>query len=185
MNLRQYCYSRYINFVHNHYKISTNELSESNQECITTFLIELHKKIGLAHIGENYINDYLIYQFNYWIDKDVQFGNSITIKKVFAIESLKRYLNRDPDFNWYMAKLQIEPYLTPIKEIKAKSDKLNDTEENEKRRFYNEKRGLIHCFDTTTLFNHNSPLCISCIHKEVCKKLLMNTYPKIYKERGY
>lgn len=186
MLLKTYCYSQYIQFIRNYYQLpNANEETESNKETIINFLVELHKEIGLAHIGENYIYDYLIYQFNYWIDKNVQFGDKITIKKVFALVSLKRYINRPTDFNWFKAKEQIEPYLSPIKEKVIKDKKLNQGEELEKQRFYNTKKGIANCLESTTLFNHRSSICASCKNRTTCKKLLQLNYPNIYKERGY
>lgn len=194
MKLRVVVFQLYQQFVQRFHNL--DQPIESHNDAInhkiTDFLIELHKTIGLQSVDPTYIYNYLVFQFNYWNDKKVGFGDRITFNRVFGRKSLERFRQRRNDFSWYnaqlsMSKFGIEPSM--INQFSTKKIKnfltIDSQEELEKARFLNTVEGLRNCIDNTTLYNHRSNNCIICTHNVMCKKLLKQNYIGIYVDRGY
>lgn len=193
MKKRQIAFRLYCQFVEKIYKKTDciNDI-DSAMSTITDFLLQVHRDIGLQGVGSNFLYDYLVYQFDYWIDKNVTFGDKTSINRIYSVESWKRYLSRFENFSWYNARCRMSAYNIStaildqfIIHIPIDNCAINQAEEREKQRFHQQEKGLAHCIDSTTLYNHKSVLCMRCPFKNTCKSLLKETYFAIYMDRGY
>lgn len=193
MKLRIVAEQLYCDFVVRFHDLQSSEikLTQNQRDIVTDFLIELHKNVGLHSVGPRYIYDFLIYQFNYWHNKKVKFGDRITVVRVLGKKSIRRWFDRREDFSWYNAYKDMSQYgltlkmLSKFKQKKLTTHiKLSQFEEQEKKRFYNTQQGFRNCIEQTTLYNHKSKLCAVCINNRICKQLLKANYPAIYIDRG-
>lgn len=184
MKLRAIVREMYRDFVERYYKSST---SIDNDDIIVDWLIEVHKKINLNSISARWIYRYLIYQFDYWKNKNVRHGNKMSIKKIFAKKSLERYFNRSSEYNWYNAAKSLEQYdinESILKSYESRHQKTNIAfDDVERARYYNTDKGLANCIETTTLYDNRSKFCIVCKNRKVCKQILQENYKALYIDR--
>lgn len=192
---REWCYTLYDYFTSQFYQQQLIcKRSEKNRIILTNFLLEIHKTVSLVSVGPEYLFNYLIFQFDYWNEKNVEFGDRITLSRIFGKACVERFFNISKDYSWYNAKLTLnEKYSIEssiindlIASTKLKDYKTIDrVEEIEKQRFFNHPAALAHCIENTTLFNHRSSVCVGCKHKKICKSTLKQMYIGIYHSRGY
>lgn len=149
-----------------------------NEKLIENFFKRLKKRgYNESSIGENFLNNFFIFQFNYWKDKET---------------------NLTPKLNWFIGKSAIERYFS-IENIEksnyfvalntSKIENYKQKEEEDysykielRKKRHNTKQGLLFCLEHTDLYIKCLP-CITCIHKEECKKLLKENYPLLWKRR--
>ena len=166
------------------------EPSEKEATSISKFIDLLSGKYeSINGIGVNYIYNYFVFQLDYWANLDTRFGKKIPLSWFIGKKAFERWLER-PEHDLWHAHRTAKQYgmnecMLRDKDPSIKATKISVNEELEKNRFYGERSGLINCLETTTLYNHRSTLCLSCIHKSDCKKMLKVEYPKIYILRGY
>ncbi len=152
---------------------------------IHNLLSKLNDKYNLDTIGDNFLSRYFSFQFNRvegqvfkrFAGKDV--GGKIQIYDIIGRKAYEYFEKRNTKFDFI---IQI-----PINIVKKNSQykQSNIAEEIERKRFFNTPRGIVHCLERTSLYNHKSPNCILCIHKIPCKELLKVNYKQIYEDRGY
>lgn len=157
---------------------------------IQSFLKLIDKKYSLASIGNQFIYDYITFQFNYWTQKDTRFGKSVPIGWVFGAKAFKRWLERPNHWKHHTAKNLAVKGITPgiligLNFKKPNALEIHQSEEQEKLRFLNDEIGFANCIESTTLYNHLSEYCQKCIHVLECKNLLKVNYLNVYLLRGY
>lgn len=163
--------------------------SEKAEKIISNFLKLIDKKYNLKLVGEHFLWDYFIYQFNYWRDaKLTAFHGKFRIELIIGKKAFDRwYLDLKGD-HWVIEKSEIitlyhfvkseliepeKPIYKGFHEIAIKELKLN-TEE-----------GFYHCITSTTMYNHKHLCCLKCNFKNDCKKVLKEKLPEVYETRGY
>ncbi len=167
-----------------------------NDYLITDFLINVHKDYNLQSIDYQFIFKYLVCQYDYWKAIKVKgFGNTTRVANIFGQKAYNRFKERNdnPKFNWYNAenllKQQYGISSSFLLRYRAREKKdltqLSVDEEKEKTLFEDHNVQLVHCIDSTTLFNHNSNHCIKCGARQQCKQMLKQYYREIYIDRGY
>ena len=170
-------FEHYYSQVHDSNGFRVNK--EANQKTIDKFFdLVSEKGYHWSSIGEDFLDNFLRYQFDYWRDKEIE---------------------RKPTFNWFIGKKAIERYfnvedkglsnywvslntsnLTPYK---ASQNEISDYEIQQRRKFHNTDNGLLYCLENTSLYiKHIS--CITCKFKTECKTLLKQNYPLLYRRRG-
>ncbi len=164
-------------------------LSQKETVLINNFLELIENKFNSKGIGIHFIFDYFIFQFDYWITKETRFGKKIPLSWFIGKKAFDRWLKR-PEYDLWHAKQTAAQYGIHISLIQKQREvldikKINESEEIEKKRFYNTLEGLVNCQETTTLYNHRSSLCLMCCWKGDCKDLLKAEYLKFYILRGY
>lgn len=195
----QYFYSKKYNSPNYIFKPS-----KSAENKIYTFLNQLDLKFHLASIGNNFIINYFLFQFNRV--ENLSFSRfstksengsilkegRIQIVDIIGKKALLYFVCRNPIFDY---KLRAEGFYIKYqvsfndivasfkKEVIDISSALNIAEEVEKKRFHNSDLGISNCIAKTTLFNRKSKFCLSCIDKKSCKQILKNNYPIIYESR--
>lgn len=143
------------------------------------------------NVGEEFVMKYLQYGLNHWFN-DSKKDNSkrIRFNWIFGKSSIKRWKKKDISTNVYITRVGLKKNYDI--DVVKKTSKLNEifitirqSEENYKVEFLNTKRGLLWCVANTTLYFHKSGNCAICENKKICKEILKEEYPKIYKIRGY
>lgn len=164
------------------------------------------------YLTVDWLFDYFNTQFTYWSfikdSKERDNGEKyyIMLHWVLGQKALKRYLaktKKDTYFyhsNFYpkyeikkdnlIEALRIKGFIieeedsTIVEEDKLITiNPLKDSEERQKKKLHNTIEGFYICLNFTTLFKFNSPLCMSCVYKNACKKQLKMRYPNLYQKR--
>lgn len=195
----------YLPSVNNEKKYVFNYTENSSLYNFANFIKE--KKEYFLTI--NWLFDYFNYQFCYWnfVKEEKEKNNKeiylIQLHWILGKKALKRYDSRTSKDSYFyhssfFPKFQIkkndlidflEEKKCLIIERKDEEDKeikfntINKKEENIKAKKYNTLDGFNLCLNFTTLFKFESSYCKKCNWKDNCKKILKNTYPKIYQKR--
>jgi hypothetical protein len=173
------------------------EFTPTDKECVMmkNFLRTLDAKYQLISISHGFLVRYFLFQFNYWHKLKTRFEGRVMLGWVIGPKALNRWFERDDrgkaDYltNVYFTNKKGVSYNNILALFQEKSSnfnkiiELNEIEEREKKRFYNTDRGLLNCMETTFLYNGKSILCLQCIHKSDCKKILITNYPQLAKKR--
>lgn len=189
--LYEHCYKLVTNY--DDYSFSP---TDKEQTMIINFTSWLDKKYKLESVGVPILLKYFLFQFNYWHQKETRFDGLVMLGWVIGPKAIQRWINIEDrgkiDFlvNVYFAKKKDVSYssilnhLCPPK-VSLAMLLLNDVEELEKSRYFNNKegRGLLHCIEATTLYNGRSIYCLQCNDKSDCRILLKNNFPHIAAQR--
>ncbi len=123
-------------------------------------------------VGEQWWFDYFCFQFEYFCEKDTQFGKGKILPNwVFGKQAYERWVNRDDEFWVYWVDKFIEKYKIerPKIEVGVSRKSIEIFRENERKRFFNSDYGLLHC-KTNNLFNLESKLCRICKFNSICNE---------------
>jgi len=134
---------------------------------------------------------YFEFQFSHYYGVQTKYGkNQIMFNWIIGQKAIQRYEQRDISKRWLVRlknkniKLNLKKVVNQFNKPKIKyENKLYNFEENEKKRYYNDPKGLFYCLITTTLYNPMSNLCLNCNNKEECKTLLKTEFPNTFKLR--
>lgn len=159
-----------------------------NAQLIDNFIALLARHYQLESISLNFLINYLAWSFNRRFGQITK--RDISLAWIIGKSTVKKYLERKEEEVYYsdqfLAKIgvNVDELRKEIVGIDELNERLNISEENEKKRFEGEAR-LFHCLQFTTLYNHKSLVCLKCANKTHCKSLLKIHYPRIFKSRGY
>lgn len=164
--------------------------TETSQKLVTKFLQFCDKKWKIQTLGENFLWNYLLFQFQYWDGLEiVSFNNKINFSFIFGEKAYKRYVDRDVEYDWQLQESNL------VSKYKITQDDFSSLfSKSQSSVFYqnptrliglNTLNGLNNCLEFTTLYDFKDVSCILCKYKEECKKLLETNYPDIYKSRNY
>lgn len=152
-----------------------------------TFLELIDKEYSLHCVGDVFLWDYFLFQFDYWHNLTVtKFNDVVTIAYIVGEKAFDRYTGRNREYDW-----QMESY--PIIELYGvhKKDVFTNREQPKKvnsgaalkELYHNTERGFATCVEFTTLYDPKDKSCKDCIFKIDCQELLRVNYPMIYKNR--
>lgn len=121
-------------------------------------------------IDEYFIWDYIVYQFEYYKDKKTRFGTGVVqLNWITGKKALDRWNNKNKNWKYfntqYENKLNIKKPLSGF--VNNKEGRL-EFERREKKRFFNEERGFLHCREL--IFEVNE-LCNDCKYIKICQKI--------------
>jgi hypothetical protein len=172
------------------------DLRKNNQQALLdNFIKKLHKGPGLAAAGPHYLTRYFAYQFGYWSDKNTE--NSLSLAWIIGTKAWERWAHAQREAPGYFDKLSEEKMSAaglPVADLGAIFEQSSfavpaadvvkgfESEEVEKRLYYNTENGLFHCLATTTLYVACAT-CIGCIHRIECRLLLEKKYPLLHAKR--
>lgn len=178
------------------YKFFASQLHQPNtfliesksEEVAEKFIQQLSKKYHISSLGEDFLWNYLVFQFTYWDGVVLQsFDKKFKFSFVFGKKAYERFFDRDSDFDWQYLNNKIATVCSKSsfrKLIKTKElQEVFNSESIYRRRFLNKEDGLSHCLLYTSLFNPSDPCCQICDNTKDCKELLRMNYPNIHKER--
>lgn len=160
------------------------DLSDRNLSLINSFTDSITK--DNPTVGKHYLLDFFEFQFNYWHDKDTQFGRGIVMLSwVLGKKAIDRYKNKSTEhYKFFISKnLKKRIGITSSSIIgKNKYDNhlhnLSDMDEIERARFFNMKKGIVWCFNNTNMYHYKSKWCVKCKLKKDCIKITKENYPK-------
>lgn len=148
-----------------------------------------------TNIGEDFIRQFAQFGFNYyfgdgqnrytvsvrfnWIFGSGMIGRWKKAKSKAQISGIRKSISRGLKSRYRLNTRRKNEDMTRI------VTEVREIEEKFKSEFLNTKRGLPWCVANTTLYNHRSRVCLSCIYKSDCKEVLKTEYPGIWKTRGY
>lgn len=180
--------------------------SSSDENSITPFL-EYAKEQCNGDIGVDFILNFFESGFNYWVEerkdtfKHSRYGmGSIKLSWIIGKKAIERYekIKLKDNTSWPRFKRYIRRVVGTDVLAKFGIDRdaevnksgsflleLRPVEENQKALYHNEEDGFAQCVTMTTLYNHKSKHCMLCKFSTDCKEMLRETYPKLYKNRGY
>jgi hypothetical protein len=164
------------------------DLSLNNQKKqVDNFIILLANYYGMQSIGINSLLEYFSFSFHYWSTKITQ--RKISLNWIIGKKTFTRFTERISGQDYYTQKWLVENDIN-LDNLRHKLivgdavEPLNRSEELEKIRFHGHAR-LANCLHHTTMYNHRSVNCIGCDMKNLCKNVLKEKFPIIYKQRGY
>lgn len=144
------------------------------------------------NIGEDFVRRFCEYGIQSWFNSGVDrdYSRAIRFSWVFGKSAIERWRMNDAGTNDFIVRscLKRTYKINTVRRSGGLSEavgSLRAVEEGFRRDFHNTRRGLAWCVANTTLYDHKSPLCVTCIHKAVCKATLAQEYPKLYIKRGY
>lgn len=158
---------------------------------IENFIKLLEDRYDKNSIGKTFLFNFIAFNYDYYSTLDYKAGNKIPLNWIIGKKALSRWVNRTEDDLYHATKYATDNKIH-LGLIKCSTERKSNNvasiriaEENEKKRFHNKPLGMVNCLDSTTLYNHRSPLCISCKYRSDCKKVLKANFPKFYISRGY
>ncbi len=165
------------------------DLSINNQKKqVENFLRLLANHYQLPSVGINYLIDYFCYSFAIRAEQNTK--RKISLNWIIGKKMFDRWLKKPDEYQWQYKKyikefdINIDRIKDELHEEELISAKLDPAEEREKGRLVGEAQ-LYNCMLHTTMYNHKSVICLTCDNKKLCKKMLREKYPRIYKNRGY
>lgn len=178
------------------YKKKHNQLSykfkpsDKAKALTLKFIKKLDKHYNLKTIGEEFLWNYFVYQFNYWRNAELKaFYGKFRIDLIIGDKAFKRFKDDQYDNMWVTYGSEIIDLYGLRKHDLIHHDtspKYKTTqEESIKLLHLNEDIGFLYCIENTTLYNYKHKACLMCNFKDECKKILKEKYPKIYERRGY
>lgn len=132
--------------------------------------------------GEQWIFDYIAFQFKYWIEKKYK-KVPIYPNLIFGKAAMERFEDRNE--NWiYFTDEFVRLYQIGL-DNSYKKDllQISISEEKEKLRFEGMER-LANCVVSTTMYNRRSKTCVLCNFSRRCKEIQKIKYPNIYRLRN-
>lgn len=163
------------------------ELS-NHRKVIDSFVKLLSQYYQLPSIDVNFLIAYFVFSFEYWSNKKIK--RNVSLNWIVGKKTFQRWLEKRDSSSYYNSKflkeydISLDQLKQDLHEEESEAKGLDPAEELEKQRFTGEAI-MFNCLLTTTLYNHRSIICLRCEHKVTCKKVLKESYPKIYKNRGY
>ncbi len=172
--------------------------SKTTEGYCDTFLKLLHKEYNLHCVGNQFLWDYFLFQFNYWHELNLQngFSDKIVIAWIVGKKAFKRWTQRDKEFDWAIDKSEIiEAYGLDQKYLFRLTESLHekpqtkiqsvpfDSSKRIRKEYLNTDKGFAICIEQTTLFDPKDFSCLKCNNRTDCKELLRVNYPTLFKQR--
>jgi hypothetical protein len=157
-----------------------------------SFLELVDKEYSLHTVGELFLWEYYLFQFQYWHDLTLEnkFTDKVVIAFIIGKKAFERWKGRDREFDWQIESYSIIPEygvqkkdLFTVHEQKKKVNKRHDSSKPIRKRYLNTEEGFAMCVQFTTLFDTSDMSCIRCNSRSECKELLRVNYPRLFKER--
>lgn len=142
-----------------------NELTKKHILSFHSLLQEKYR----GSIDEDFLLNFIVFQFRIYENANTRLGRGkVYVNWILGKKALQRW-EKKPE-NWlYWNNIFIKKHSIKIKMPKVEENlpSIKFTEHIERKRFYNQERGLIHCRELD-LFNRYSRECLKCIFKQIC-----------------
>lgn len=185
-------------------KIPTNTRSDESQQLIERY-VQYFQSQYKQSFGPEMIWFYVLYQFGRFQKTDFQlnaFVKEIQIKNIFGKTAITKFVNRRMELDDltkkanYLSTYSInKQHFTATKYLTFETGQQSKVADQYKKQMNirssvkaaasSTEYALITCYDFTDLFNHLDPACQSCNSAVECKAMLKETYPHLYKLKGY
>ena len=180
MDIRSLLISVYEHYYSNVYEKGFRLNEEKNSSLIDKFLFELLKAKGYHYtsIGENFLNNYFRFQFDYWKEKETERNPSISW--FIGAKAVDRYFNVE---DRQLSEYWVSKNTSNIPSYKAPESQISEYEIAKRKTNKLKSETLLSCIESTSLYV-NHIVCITCKSKIDCKKILKQNYPLLYRKRG-
>jgi hypothetical protein len=159
-----------------------------------SFLQIVDKKYSLHCVGETFLWEYFLFQFQYWHDLIPEniFSDKIMFKWIVGKKAFERWENRDREFDWFIENYPIinlygvqkkDLFTFHEQQIKVNTKKRFDASKRIRKEYLNTEKGFAICIEMTSLFDPSDTSCIKCQNRVDCKELLRVNYPSLYNQR--
>ena len=142
------------------------KLTDKNKKLLNVFLDVLDKYYGLDSIGENWIFDFTIFQFNIYRNSDSEIP--MQLSWIYGEKAFRRWEQKEESYAYwsdqFIAKFGIP---RPQNEYENKSGETFYSN-MEKKRYYNTDLGFIHCNSLGLNTNSKNILCVMCKNQSMC-----------------
>jgi hypothetical protein len=141
-------------------------------------------------IGKLALINFFAYQAWVWMDQDIRLEGGLNHPMMFGKQAIARYKARDHANNWLadqtlndlkinkhnlLKSLEEQPYYDP--------KVVQESDDRERKRYYNQPVGFKHCLDFTTMYHPQSRVCAGCVYKGDCRQIVLDNFPAIAKAR--
>lgn len=143
------------------------KVSGAQMKSIENFSMQINSEFKTY---EGWWFEYLCFHFEYFCEKDTQFGKGKIIPNwIFGKTAYTRWKNRDDEFWMHWVDKFIDKYniSRPKNIIGLNLEDINFYKNQERRRFFNSERGLIHCMEND-FYDKESTTCRLCKFKKFC-----------------
>lgn len=131
------------------------------------------KKLNVSQ-GSDWLFNYFCYQFQRYADKKTRFGKGIVMLGwVIGDKALKRYREASDEEKYWGEKFRLDNNTSnPL--INRTPVDTRSYKQREKKRFYNQLRGLIHCKENDLKYDQKDKVCVFCKNKKECETWNVN-----------
>lgn len=179
--------------IYNHYRKEFFDLDYKNfsikkeKPIVLNFIELLNQKYSLHTLDHNFLSEYTEFQFNYWKESSTQFEGTNAFANaswIYGKKAFLRWFKVNQHIHWINDKKKKDTQIQSYKKRNIPQSipfvvQLSPIEELDKKLYHNTEDGLLNCLENTTLYNHKSNLCLTCIFSERCIPLLEEQYPSI------
>lgn len=183
----------YNHFYQHKYKVPDYKLRQTKTtlSVCNSFLKIVDTKYSLHAVGEDFLWDYFIFQFQYWHTATLEnnYSDKIIIAWIVGKKAFERWEERDREKDWMIDKAAIiNLYGLDKNSLYTKREQViqmnnYDSSAPIRKKYLNTDEGFALCVQFTTLFNPSDFSCIRCKNRVDCKELLRVNYSKLYQQR--
>lgn len=135
---------------------------------IKSFQKLLSKKYDIKTLGDWFCWNYVAFQFEYYSGLRTKMKGKYPANWIFGKKALDRWENKNENWQYFVQKFLSEFEITlPVEYYQ---DDVDGMFEQERKRFFNTDRGLLHCLQFAR-YSEKSVSCLICKNKKDCKEL--------------
>lgn len=143
------------------------EVKKRDLSYIKTFLNLLDEMYGLENLGEDFLFNYLVFQFDKYSTADTNM--KVQLNWIYGKSAIEKWQKKDENYE-YFGNLFRQRFNIRNESHRSGSQSVSvDYKDREKRRFGDTKRQLLHCTELS-LFDVKSDFCNECEMYEICGK---------------
>lgn len=143
------------------------EVKKRDLSYIKTFLNLLDEMYGLENLGEDFLFNYLVFQFDKYSTADTNM--KVQLNWIYGKTALEKWQHKSDNYE-YFGNIFREKFNIRDQFDSCRSQSISMVyKDREKRRFGDIKRQLLHCTELS-LFDMNSDYCNECEMYEICGK---------------
>lgn len=121
-------------------------------------------------VDEELIINYILFQFERYKDTKTRFGKGkIQFNWIVGDKAYQRWTNKSTSWKYWVTSYEKKiGYQRKQEKEEINHEGKLEYERRERRRFYNDERGYVHCQENE-LFDRFSNECFYCQYKEICR----------------
>ena len=143
------------------------EIKKRDESYINTFLNLLDELYGLDNIGEDFLFNYLIFQFDKYSTADINM--KVQLNWIYGKQAIEKWQSKTENYD-YFGSLFRQRFNIRYKHGFSRPESVSVVyKDRERRRFSDVKRQLLHCIELS-LYSEDSEVCKGCEMYEICEK---------------
>lgn len=143
------------------------EIKKRDVSYMKTFLNLLDEMYGLDNLGEDFLFNYLIFQFDKYSTADTNM--KVQLNWIYGKSAIEKWQKKEENHE-YFGNLFRQRFNIRNQHSCCKPEPISLVyKDREKRRFPDIQRQLLHCSELS-LYDRNSDVCDECEMFEICEK---------------